>query len=313
MSSKRGLREGPKLVAVVGPTGVGKTEVGIRIAETFGGEVVNFDSVQLYKHLRIGAAKPSSEEMSRVPHHLFDVLELYEPFNAAEFVKLADAKIREIRERGNLPVLVGGTGLYLKALVHGLFPVEVPDELREELKRRLSEEGLERLYSELKKLDPEAALKIHPNDRIRVLRALEVFYATGRPFSYWVKKHSFSERRYEVLKVGLVLPREELYRRLNERVDRMIKEGLLEEVRELLEKGYDPSLKPLRSIGYRHMVDYLLGRCSFEDAVRRMKRDTRAYAKRQLTWFKADPEVKWFSPNDLRKILKEVEGFLALP
>ncbi|OAQ20937.1 tRNA (adenosine(37)-N6)-dimethylallyltransferase MiaA [Thermosulfurimonas dismutans] len=300
-----------KLVAVVGPTGVGKTETGLFLAERFSGEIVNFDSVQVYKYLDIGTAKPSAFERSRVPHHLIDFLEPDEPFNAARFVELADQVIDEITARGHLPILVGGTGLYLKALLHGLFPVEVPEELRARLKERLEQEGLSLLYEELKKVDPEAAAKIHPHDGVRILRALEVYYATGRPFSALAREHAFASRRYLVLKVGLTLPREELYRRLEARVDRMLSEGLLEEVKELLARGYSPTLKPLQSIGYRHMIAYLQGKLSFEEAVRLMKRDTRHYAKRQLTWFRADPEIVWFQPNEKEQIAHKVQEFLV--
>lgn len=301
------------MVAVVGPTGVGKTEVGLFLAERFSGEIVNFDSVQVYKYLDIGTAKPSASERARVPHHLIDFLEPNEPFNAARFVELADRAIEEIVARGHLPLLVGGTGLYLKALLHGLFPVEVPEDLRAGLRERLAREGLEVLYEELKKVDSAAAAKIHPHDKVRILRALEVYYATGRPFSELAREHAFAPRRYRALKIGLTLPREELYRRLEARVDRMLTEGLLEEVRELLHRGYDPGLKPLRSIGYRHMIAYLQGKVPFSEAVRLMKRDTRHYAKRQLTWFRADPEIVWFHPEEKEKIARKVQEFLLQP
>ncbi len=299
-----------KVVAVVGPTGVGKTALGIELAERFSGEIVNFDSVQVYRYLDLGTAKPTPEERARVPHHLIDILEPDEPFNAAAFVERADRVIAEITARGRLPVLVGGTGLYLRALLHGLFPVEVPEELRHRLRERLAREGLASLYQELRRRDPRAARRIHPHDRVRVLRALEVCLATGRTFSELAEKHAFRERRYQALKIGLHLPRPELYRRLDERVDRMLARGLLEEVRGLLERGFSPELKPLQAIGYRHMIAYLRGEVSFSEAVRLMKRDTRRYAKRQLTWFRADPEVKWFHPEDREAIFREVERFL---
>ncbi|MBX6423828.1 tRNA (adenosine(37)-N6)-dimethylallyltransferase MiaA [Thermosulfurimonas sp. F29] len=299
-----------KILAVVGPTGVGKTALGIELAERFGGEIVNFDSVQVYRYLDIGTAKPTPEERARVPHHLIDILEPDEPFNAAAFVERADCVIAEIVARGKVPILVGGTGLYLRALLHGLFPVEVPEELRRTLRERLKREGLSVLYQELRRRDPEAARRIHPHDRVRVLRALEVCLATGKTFSEMVRTHAFRERRYKALKIGLHLPRDELYRRLNERVDRMLEAGLLEEVKALLERGFSPELKPLQSIGYRHMIAYLKGEVSLEEAVRLMKRDTRRYAKRQLTWFRADPEVKWFLPTEREGIFAEVERFL---
>lgn len=298
------------MVAIVGPTGVGKTALSLDLAERFRGEIVNYDSVQVYRYLDIGTAKPTPEERRRVPHHLFDLLEPHEPFHAAAFVEKADRVIAEITSRGRLPILVGGTGLYLKALLHGLFPVEVPEELRKNLKERLAREGLSSLYRELQEKDPEAAARIHPHDRVRILRALEVYYATGKPFSQLAREHGFRPRRYSALKIGLTLPREELYARLDRRVEEMLRSGLLEEVKKLLAR-YPPDLKPLQSIGYRHLIAYLSGRLPLSEAVRLMKRDTRRYAKRQLTWFRADPEVRWFHPADRKAIFEEVEKFLA--
>ncbi|NPA48359.1 MAG: tRNA (adenosine(37)-N6)-dimethylallyltransferase MiaA [Thermodesulfobacteria bacterium] len=298
------------LVAIVGPTGVGKTEVACFLAENLNGEVVNFDSIQVYKHLEIGAAKPTPEELARAPHHLLGILELDEEFNAARFVELADAAIAEIHQRGRQPILAGGTGLYLKALLHGLFEVGDVSEARQKLKERLQKEGLASLYRELQEIDPETAGKISPRDWVRTLRALEVYYTTGKTFSELARAHAFRKRRYPCLKIGLYLPREELYQRLNSRVDKMLEAGFLDEVRSLLERGYSPELKPLQSIGYRHMIAYLQGKVPFEEAVRLMKRDTRRYAKRQLSWFRKDPEVKWFLPREKEKILQEAREFL---
>ncbi len=298
------------LIAIVGPTGVGKTEVACFLAEKLDGEVVNFDSIQVYKHLQIGAAKPSPEELSRAPHHLLGILELEEEFNAAKFVEVADKAIADIYKRGKQPLLAGGTGLYLKALLHGLFEVGDVSEVRQKLKKRFEKEGLFPLYRELEKIDPESAQKISPQDRVRILRALEVYFSTGKTFSELAKEHAFRKRRYPYLKIGLFLPREELYQRLNARVEKMLQAGFLEEVKSLLAKGYSPELKPLRSIGYRHMISYLRGEIPFAEAVRLMKRDTRRYAKRQLSWFRKDPEVKWFKPHEKEKILEEAQKFL---
>ncbi|OAG27750.1 tRNA (adenosine(37)-N6)-dimethylallyltransferase MiaA [Thermodesulfatator autotrophicus] len=298
------------LIAVVGPTGVGKTEVGIFLAENLDGEIINFDSVQVYQLLNIGAAKPSPEELARVPHHLLGFLPLDKEFNAAQFVELADQAIKKLHREKKLPILVGGTGLYLKALLHGLFEVGDTSQARKELKARLKKEGLSSLYEELKRIDPAYARKISPKDWVRILRALEVYYTTGKPFSELAREHAFARRRYPCLKIGLTLPREELYRRLDQRADKMLAAGLLDEVRKILAMGYSPELKPLKSIGYRHMIAYLKGKLSFEEAVRLMKRDTRRYAKRQLTWFKRDHGVKWFHPNEKEKILVTAKKFL---
>ncbi|WP_022853712.1 tRNA (adenosine(37)-N6)-dimethylallyltransferase MiaA [Thermodesulfatator atlanticus] len=298
------------LIAIVGPTGVGKTEAGIFLAERLNGEIVNFDSVQVYKHLNIGAAKPTPEELKRAKHHLIGILELDEEFNAARFVELADQAIAKIAEKGKVPILVGGTGLYLKALLHGLFEVGDVSATRAELKKRLEREGLDTLYQELKRIDPETSAKISKNDWVRILRALEVYYATGRPFSELAKEHAFRKRRYPCLKIGLTLPREELYAKLDARVEKMLEAGLLEEIKAILAKGYSPELKPLKTIGYKQMTAYLLGKLDFSEAKRLMKRDTRRYAKRQLTWFKKDPEVKWFHPQEKEKMLEEAKKFL---
>jgi len=299
------------LIAVVGPTGVGKTEAGIFLARHLDGEIVNFDSVQVYRYFDIGTAKPTPEEREEAPHHLVDFLEPDEEFNAARFVELADRVIAELHARGKQPILVGGTGLYLKALLHGLFEVGDVSAIRRELTQRLQREGLPVLYEELKRVDPETARRLPPTDRVRILRALEVFHATGKPFSVLSREHAFAERRYPCLKIGLTLPREELYRRLDERVDKMLQAGLLEEVKALLDRGFSPELKPMRAIGYRHLAAYLRGELSLEEAVRQMKRDTRHYAKRQLTWFRADPEVIWFRPEEKEKMLSAAREFLA--
>ncbi len=312
-SWKNDLEDAPKdipLLAVVGPTGVGKTAVGIFLAQKLQGEIVNFDSVQVYKYLNIGTAKPSPEERAMAPHHLIDILEPEEPFHAAAFVTLADKAIEDIVRRRKQPILVGGTGLYLKALLHGLFPVGDVGPIRQRLKERLQKEGLSPLYQELQKIDPETAKRLSPSDWVRILRALEVYYATGKTFSTLAREHSFRPQRYPCLKIGLYLPRAQLYARLDQRVDLMLAQGFLEEVKNILKRGINPASKPLRSIGYRHMIAYLQGKVSLEEAVRLMKRDTRRYAKRQLTWFRADPEVKWFQPTEREKILSLALAFL---
>lgn len=300
-----------KLLAIVGPTGVGKSEVALFLAKNLGGEIVNFDSVQLYKDLNIGTAKPSEEERKEVPHHLYDVLEIWEECNAAKYMEMADRVIRELKERKRLPILVGGTGLYLRALEYGLFPVEIPEEIRKKVRER-AERKLRDLYEELKKLDPEYAGKISPKDRVRITRALEVIYATSKPFSQFHKENPFFEKkRYEILKIGLNLPRKELYKRIDERVLRMIEKGWLEEVRSLMEKGFGPQLKLFKAIGYRYLVEHLEGKLSLEEAVRLIQRDTRRYAKRQITWFKREPEIVWFSSEEKEKILVFVKENLT--
>ncbi|PMP97245.1 MAG: tRNA (adenosine(37)-N6)-dimethylallyltransferase MiaA [Thermodesulfobacterium geofontis] len=301
-----------KVIAIVGPTGVGKSEVAIFLGERLKGEIINFDSLQFYKELNIGTAKPEEEERKRVPHHLYDLLELDEEFNAAKFVELADNLIKEIWERGKIPILVGGTGLYLRALEYGLFPIKIPKELREKI-RKSAERDLTGLYEELKKLDPEYAQKISPRDKVRITRALEVIYTSGKPFSEFHKKNPFSgKKRYDIIKIGLNLPRNELYQKINFRVLKMIEKGWIEEVKKLLEKGYSPDLKPFKAIGYKYIIEYLQGKIPLKRAIELIQRDTRRYAKRQLTWFKKEPDIYWFSPEEKENILDFLKNKLAI-
>ncbi len=298
------MRKDKKIIAVVGPTGVGKSEVALFLAENLKGEIINFDSIQFYKDLNIGTAKPGEEERKKVPHHLYDLLDLNEEFNAAKFVNIADSLIEKILEREKIPILVGGTGLYLRALEYGLFPIEIPTEIRNKI-RMEAEKNLETLYEELKKLDPEYAKKISPRDKVRITRALEVIYTSGKPFSEFHKENPFfKKKRYNLIKIGLNLPRKKLYEKINERVIKMISQGWIEEVKNLLNKGFSPNIKPFKAIGYKYILLHLESKISLEKAIELIQRDTRRYAKRQLTWFKKEPDIYWFSPEDKEGILK---------
>ncbi|WP_038057384.1 tRNA (adenosine(37)-N6)-dimethylallyltransferase MiaA [Thermodesulfobacterium hydrogeniphilum] len=304
------MRRKEKILAIVGPTGVGKSELAIYLAENLKGEIINFDSIQFYKELNIGTAKPSKEDMEKVPHHLYDFLDLEEEFNAAKFIEIADKTIDEVLEKEHLPILVGGTGLYLRALEYGLFPVEIPENIREKV-RKEAEKDLNKLYAELKNFDPEYAAKISPKDKVRITRALEVIYTTSKPFSQFHKEHPFfGEKRYNILKIGLNVSRKKLYERINQRVLRMIEAGWIEEVKNLLEKGYPPELKPFKAIGYKYIVQHLKGELSLEKAIELIQRDTRRYAKRQLTWFKKEPDIYWFRPEEKEKVLEFVKNYL---
>jgi tRNA dimethylallyltransferase len=301
------MRRKEPLLAICGPTGVGKSELAIFLAQHLKGEIINFDSIQFYKELNIGTAKPTKEEREKVPHHLYDLLELSDEFNAAKFIEIADKTIDEVLEREGLPILVGGTGLYLRALEYGLFPVEIPEEIRKKV-RLEAEKDLKGLYEELKKLDPEYASKVSARDKVRITRALEVIYTTGKPFSQFHKEHPFfGEKRYNILKIGLNLPRKKLYEKINQRVIKMIEAGWIEEVKALLEKGYSPELKPFKAIGYKYIIQYLKERLSLEKAIKLIQRDTRRYAKRQLTWFKKEKDIYWFSPEEKERILEFVK------
>ncbi len=306
------MSEAPPLIIISGPTGVGKTDVAVALAEPLGAEIISADAVQVYRHMDIGTAKPSQEQQARVRHHLIDVVDPDEPFSAARYKTMADAVIKDFHEKGRPIFVVGGTGLYIKALTRGLFPSEERDsDLRKGLRKEAETLGLERLYERLQQVDPVAAERIHPNDTYRIIRALEVYQVTGQPISQHQRAHGFRGPRYRMFPIGLTLDRNILYDRINRRVDRMLAAGLLEEVRWLLGEGYPLTLKPMRSIGYRHMGEYLEGRVGWDETVRLFKRDTRRYAKRQYTWFKADPDIRWFEPGQIEDMRKGIDSFLT--
>jgi len=297
------------ITIIVGPTCAGKSELALSLAMKYQMEIVSADSLQVYRHLDIGTAKSSPEEQRKVKHHLIDVVAPDEEFSAVQYMEMARETIDSLL-RQNRPVLVvGGTGLYIKALTKGIFRGPAADEkLRREIKEEAKQRGNEYLYQRLKEIDPESASRIHPNDTYRIMRALEVYEITQKPMSSFQTDHAFRESPYRSVKIGIERARKELYRKIEERVDWMIKNGLIEEVKGLLERGYNPHLKPLQSLGYRQVIGYLNGAYDLNEAVRLIKRDTKRYAKRQLTWFKADPELEWFKlPEDVDKIEARVK------
>ncbi len=301
------------LVLVVGPTASGKSELALRLAERFGGEIVNADSVQVYCGMDIGTAKPSAEALQRVPHHLLNLVTPDQDFSAADFRVEASRAIADIHRRGKPVFLVGGTGLYLKALLQGLVDSPGGDaSIRAVLQMQAELEGKESLLQRLALVDPESAARLHPNDQQRIIRALEVFMLTGRPISAFHGEHGFAGADYLTLKIGIRLDRVDLYRRIDERVEQMMINGLLAEVQGLLGEGYAPELKALRSLGYKQLCAHLAGECSLAEAVRLIKRDTRHYAKRQLTWFNKDSAIKWVEyPANFATICSTVMEFLA--
>jgi tRNA dimethylallyltransferase len=304
---------GPKLrvAALVGATAVGKTGVALALAARLGAEIVNADSLQVYRELDIGTAEPSREERGLAPHHLIDVADPPEMYDAARFCREGRAVLGDLRRRGVPPLVVGGTGLYLKALLSGLFAEGEPAPgVRERLRRELEDLGLAGLYQRLTHLDPATAARLHPHDTYRIVRALEVMAATGRPLSELISAHRFKDAPYEVLKLGLELDREELYRRIELRVEVMLEQGWLDEVEGLLTR-YPPTLKPLQALGYRHLINFLTGRWSWEEALTLLTRDTRRYAKRQLTWFGSDPEVRWFHPDRVEEMAAALAEFFG--
>jgi tRNA dimethylallyltransferase len=284
---------GPPLVVITGPTGVGKTEVAVRLARLVPIEVVSADSRQVYRRMDIGTGKPTRAQREAVPHHLIDVVDPDERYHAARFRAEADAAIREIRGRGRLPVVVGGTGLYIRALIRGLLPAPPADlALRAQLDALADREGTPALHARLKERVPDLARRIHQHDRVRLIRALEIHRLTGGAFlpeAHWRE----SPTEFHLLMLGLTMPRDHLYRLLEARVERMVRLGLMEEVRALLDAGYDAELSSMHGIGYRHFAGVIRGRWSSAHAVSTMKRDTKRYAKRQWTWFAREPEIRW--------------------
>lgn len=307
----RSMSDKPKIVIISGPTCVGKTRVALALAQPLGGEIISADAMQVYRYMDIGTAKPTKEEQARVRHHLVDVVKPDEPFSAAAFKAMADVVIRNLQEQGRPIFVVGGTGLYIKTLIGGLFSAPPQDvRVRKDLREQAQTDGTEALFARLQRVDPAAATRIHPNDTYRIIRALEVHQVTGQPISELQKTHRFGDHRYTTLWIGLTLDRKILYDRIDQRVDLMLSSGLLEEVKWLLGQGYASSLKSMRSIGYRHMTDYLERGVPWNETVRLFKRDTRRYAKRQWTWFRAYDEIESRRPEDLNLMARDVDRFL---
>ena len=302
-----------KLVVIVGPTAVGKSALGLLWAREAGGEIISGDSVQVYKGFTIGSAKPSLEERAAVPHHLIDILEPDQPFSAAQFQVLARRAVADIRGRKHQPIVVGGTGLYIRGLLDSFdFPQASSQPLRDKWIDLEKHKGSPYLHAQLQEWDPQTAAMLHINDKARIIRALEVYESTRTPLS---RQRAYGERGYppleDVIFVGLEMERADMYRCIEERCDVMIRQGLIEEVEGLLGQGYSPALKPMRSIGYRHAVEYLRGKTTHQEMTRLFKRDTRHFAKRQLTWFKRDPRITWHDVRDLSK--KHVLKVLQTP
>ena len=314
MAKKEGMPKKPPIVVICGPTGIGKTSVGIEMATTFQGEIVSADSMQVYRYMDIGTDKPTFAEQERAPHHMIDIADPDQPFDAARYASEARRIIKRLHTRSLLPLVVGGTGLYIKALIRGLFEGgEGHPEARKRLHDEIAAYGIEYLHRRLGRCDPETAQKIHPHDTYRIIRALEIYETTQQTISQHQKTHRFSESRYDVLKIGLTMDKALLYERINHRVDGMLADGLRNEVESLLARGYARDLKSMQSIGYRHMVDLIGGRLSREEALRTFKRDTRRYAKRQMTWFRADREIVWVAPREKADIRRIVTDFIQTP
>lgn len=303
-----------KLIIILGPTGIGKTALVLDLAQHLGGEIVSADSVQVYRSMDIGSAKPTADERALVPHHLIDVVNPDEDFSAGRFREESQRAIESIAGRQRPVIVSGGTGLYIKALIRGLFDQpEVDEALRQELRSQEEHEGKGFLHAQLVRVDPESAARIHPNDVFRTIRALEVYHLTGISLSHHHGEHNFGEAPYDCLQIGLHLDREHLYERINTRCDQMMNMGFLEEVRALVDRGYHSGLKSMQALGYRHLCSFVDGYVDLDEAVRTMKRDTRHFAKRQMNWFGSDSSITWVdnAPEAIDEVEEMVKRFLS--
>jgi tRNA dimethylallyltransferase len=303
------------IIVLVGPTAIGKTSLSLTLAQDFNCEIISIDSMQVYRYMDIGTAKVTEEEKRGVPHHLIDIVDPDEDYDAQNFVNDSLAAINEIQERGKIPLLTGGTGLYLKSLVQGLFAEigEYP-EVRVKLKEELQNEGLSKMHEELSICDCITAKKVHVNDTHRILRALEIFRGTGIPWSEHLRlqrEKEVKQRFTSMIQLALTCERKHLYERINLRTQYMIEDGLIEETEKLLGMGFQSTLKSMNAIGYRHAVAVLEGKLSLEEAVRTLARDTRRYAKRQYTWFNRNETLEWFDVASVNEINKHIRKKLS--
>lgn len=300
----------PPLILIVGPTAVGKTELAIKLAERFNGEIISADSRLFYKGMDVGTAKPSKAEMAHVPHHLIDIVNPDETLSLAVFQQKATEIIEAIYKRNKLPFLVGGTGQYVRAVTEGWTPPEVVpnSKMRDEFERMKDERGIDWLHDKLRSLDEDAAEKIDARNYRRTIRALEVIFTTGRKFS---EQRNKGDSMYQLISIGLTRPREELYKRVDERIDLMFANGFIDEVKGLLDQGYSPTLPSMSAIGYRECVGVIKGQISIEQAKVEMRRITRIFVRRQANWFKeSDPNIKWFHPNQEKEIGEFIKSTL---
>jgi len=301
------------LFILAGPTAVGKTDISIKLAEKLNGEIISADSMQIYKKMNIGSAKATEAEMKGIPHYLIDILDPGESFNVSQYKKLAESRINDITARGKLPMLVGGTGLYINSLIcnYDFTGAQTDEEYRLYLMNLAESIGREYVHNMLKEVDPESFLRLYPNDLKRVIRALEVYKLTGITVSEYNSSKQDYISDYNLNYFVLTMDRAKLYGRINERVDSMIQKGLIEEVRVLKSLGYTSDMQSMKGIGYKEILYYLEGEISLEEAVELIKKGSRNYAKRQLTWFRKDPRVKWICKDDFNSDDKIVEHIIC--
>lgn len=299
-----------KIIVIVGPTAVGKTYVSIELAKKLDTEIISADSMQIYKGMDVGTAKIKTEEMQGIKHHMIDLIYPDENYSVSDFKREAEKNIDEMISRGKVPVIVGGSGLYVNSLIYDLdfSNAKSNEKLRDYYTYYHKEHGEDALYEKLKKIDPESAKKIHKNNVKRVIRALEVYDLTGRKFSETNTDIRKKSSKYDFILIGLRMDRKILYERINQRVDKMINEGLVEEVKSLLDKGFEKNLISMQAIGYKEIIEFLEGNITFEEAVNILKQNTRHFAKRQFTWFLKDENVKWFDIEDVNKIDASLEN-----
>ena len=303
----------PKILVVAGPTASGKTKIGVELAKRLNGEIISADSMQIYKHMNIGTAKPTSEEMQNIPHHLIDFVELGENFSVVQYKEMATKCIEDILSRGKVPIFVGGTGLYINSITEEIKYDETAEnkEIRERLEKIAENEGNERLYAKLKEVDIDTYNRLHLNDTKRIIRALEVFESTGITITEHQKMSKEIEKKYDYKIVGLWMERENLYNKINLRVDKMIEDGLEDEARNIIEmiknKG---KITSFQAIGYKEFLRYFDGEVSREDAIASIKQESRRYAKRQVTWFKRTNGLKWINiERDINDVINDIINY----
>ncbi len=302
------------LCVIVGPTAVGKTAVSVRVAKQLNGEIISADSMQIYRRMDIGTAKPTLEEQQGIPHYMIDIIDPGEQYSVALFRKVAEKHIQDIVSRGKIPVMVGGTGLYVRSVIdqYSFTQAGIDQELRTRLHKLAESDGVLAVYRLLEEVDPNTAARLHPNNIKRVIRAIEVYYNTGTPISKLQAGDGQKTEKYRLFMFGLIINRGYLYVKIEKRVDKMVADGLIKEVSSLLKDGYSPELTSMQGLGYKEIVPYLKGITTLEDAVSTLKRNTRRYAKRQITWFGHDQRVNWIDTGHVSdpaaEIIRRLEG-----
>lgn len=304
------------LIVIVGPTAAGKTSLSIELALEINGEIISADSMQVYKYMDIGTAKPTLEERKGVKHYLIDEVEPDQEFNVAKYKELADKYINEILSKNRLPIMIGGTGLYVDTVINNIqFSETICDwEYRQQLTETAKTKGNEYVHKMLEEVDPDAAARLHPNNLRRIIRALEVYKYTGVPISKHQEESVKKPSPYHTAIIGLTMDRQRLYERINKRIDIMLEQGLIDEVKKLMDMGYTKELTSMKGLGYKEIIDYLNGKTTLDEAIEILKRDTRRYAKRQLTWFRRNENIHWIELTEktsVKKLVDESKKYIA--